>query len=100
MKIKAAISKEITTVKVLAKHPMETGRRKDEETGALVPEKFIQELNCIHNNREVFIAYLSQSVSKNPYLSFSFSGGKQGDKLVLRWIDSTGESLTAETEIL
>jgi len=99
MKIKAAVKDNKTIVKVLIKHPMETGRRKDETTGELVPEKFITELTCTYDDRTVFIAYLSQSVSKNPYLSFSFNGARTGDKIFLTWKDSTGETLSTEAEI-
>lgn len=99
MKVKTKMKNGMTTVRVLANHPMETGWRKDDETGEIIPEKFIQELNCIHDGREVFVAYLSQGISKDPYLAFSFSGGNKGDKLVLKWIDNTGESATTEAEI-
>ncbi len=99
MKVKVKIIKGMTNVRVLAKHPMENGRRKDDETGELIPEKFIQELNCIHKDKEVFVAFLSQSVSKNPYLAFSFNGGKQGGELVLKWLDNTGESFTTKAVI-
>ena len=38
------------------------------------------------------------SVSKNPYLAFSYKGAK-GDKLKLTWKDNKGESDSADAEV-
>lgn len=99
MKAKAKVKNNVTTVRLLAKHPMETGRRVDKETGELIPAKFIQELTCEHNGKAVFQAQLGTSISQNPYFAFSFNGGAKGDKLNFRWNDNTGESLKSETVI-
>ena len=32
--------------------------------------------------------------SKNPFLSFRFSGGKPGDKVIITWTDNKGEKRT------
>ncbi|MBQ0725233.1 MAG: thiosulfate oxidation carrier complex protein SoxZ, partial [Cycloclasticus sp.] len=37
MKAKAKSKNDVTTVRILAKHPMETGRRMDKETGEKIP---------------------------------------------------------------
>ncbi|MCU7857729.1 MAG: thiosulfate oxidation carrier complex protein SoxZ, partial [Candidatus Thiodiazotropha sp. (ex Lucinoma borealis)] len=34
----------------------------------------------------------SGGVSKNPYISFKFTGGAKGDELELAWTDNTGGS--------
>ena len=99
MRVKAKLLDGVTMVRLMAKHPMENGRRKDNQTGALIPAKFIQEINCLHKGKQVFIAYFGTAVSKNPYLAFSFSGGEKGETLVLRWIDNTGETMVVETDI-
>jgi len=99
MKVKARKRKDRVSVKLLAKHPMETGLRKDKETGEVIPAKYIQELTCKHKEKLVFIANFGRAVSKNPYLSFSFVGGEKGDELILRWEDNTGESKTVEAII-
>jgi len=99
MKVKARMKKELAEVKLLAQHPMETGFRKDKNTGELIPAKYIRELTCKHKDKVVFIANFSHSISKNPYLSFSFSGGLKGDQLTLSWIDNTGETLSVEAVI-
>ncbi|MGD8853473.1 MAG: thiosulfate oxidation carrier complex protein SoxZ, partial [Gammaproteobacteria bacterium] len=39
------------------------------------------------------------AVSKNPYLSFKFTGAKAGDSLTLSWVDNKGESDSIETKI-
>ena len=99
MKVKAKMKKDMANVKVLAKHPMETGLRKDKKTGKLIPAKFIQELVCKHGDKVVFHADFGRSVSKNPYLSFSFAGAAKGDNVTLTWTDNTGETLTVEAPI-
>lgn len=99
MKVKAKSKDNITTVRVLAKHPMETGRRVDKETGEKIPAHFIQELTCEHNGNVVFLAQLSTAVSQNPYLAFSFEGGKKGEVLQLRWNDNMGEVEKVEAKI-
>ncbi|MGB3918597.1 MAG: thiosulfate oxidation carrier complex protein SoxZ, partial [Thiothrix litoralis] len=38
------------------------------------------------------------SVSKNPYLAFSYAG-KAGDKIKLAWTDNKGETDSAETDV-
>ena len=44
IKLKATAENGETTVKALIKHPMETGRRKDKESGELVPAQYIEEV--------------------------------------------------------
>ena len=99
MKVKAKIKRDMVLVRVLIKHPMEPGSRKDEATGQLIPAKYVREFTCKHKAKVVFAAYFGPAVSKNPYVSFSFSGGQKGDRLSLRWVDNTGESKSVETAI-
>jgi sulfur-oxidizing protein SoxZ len=87
------------TVKALIKHEMETGQRKDKKTGKKIPAHFIQEVNCDHNGTNVMAANWGTAVSKNPYLSFKFSGAKKGDKITLSWVDNKGEKDSKETTI-
>lgn len=99
MKVKAKMKKDMCVVKMLAKHPMETGLRKDKKTDKLIPAKYIQELICKHGDKVVFEANFGRAVSKNPYVSFSFSGAQKGDTLALNWIDNTGETLDVEAVV-
>jgi len=91
MRVSARFKNEVTSVRVMATHPMETGRHSDQQTGELIPAKYIQELSCEHQGKTVFIAQFGSSMSENPYLSFSFKGGQKGDTLQLRWNDNTGD---------
>ena len=97
IKIRATVKGDVCTLKSLIKHPMETGQRKDKKTGKLIPAHFIQEVTCTHNGKTVLNAYWGVAISKNPYLSFEFTGAKVGDKVTLSWVDNLGEkdSLTA-----
>jgi len=99
IKIRAKLKGEITEVKALMSHPMETGRRKDKATDKLIPAHFIQEVVCTWQDKEVMKALWSGGVSKNPYIAFRFKGAKKGDTVRLSWIDNKGESGAAETEV-
>jgi len=99
IKIRAKEKDGETTVKSLISHPMETGARKDSKTGKLVPAHFIQEVVCKHNGTTVMTAEWSGGVSKNPYISFKFSGGAKGDNVELSWTDNKGESDSATSKI-
>lgn len=99
MRVKARMKKEMAEVKMLIKHPMETGLRKDKKTDELIPAKFIQEVICKHGDKVVFEANFGRAVSKNPYLAFNFSGAKSGDKISLSWLDNTGATESVEEEI-
>ena len=99
IKIRAKAEDGVTTVKSLISHPMETGRRRDEGTGQYVPAHFIQEVVAEHNGKQVLTAYWGTAVSKNPYLSFKFSGGNKGDKIKISWVDNQGNRDSAEANI-
>ena len=99
IKIRAKLSGDITTVKTLIKHPMDTGLVKDKKTGKVIPAHFIQEVTCEHGGNKVMAAMWGAAVSKNPYLSFKFAGAKAGDTVKLSWVDNKGESDSAETKV-
>jgi sulfur-oxidizing protein SoxZ len=77
---------------------MEPGTRKD-AAGALIPAHFIKDVEATSNGKSVLKAMFSGSVSQNPFLSFKFKGGAKGDKVVVKWTDSKGESRTDESAI-
>ncbi|MCU7797878.1 MAG: thiosulfate oxidation carrier complex protein SoxZ [Candidatus Thiodiazotropha sp. (ex Semelilucina semeliformis)] len=91
IKIRAKEKGGETTVKALISHPMETGSRKDKKTGKMIPAHFIQEVVCKHKGATVMTAEWSGGVSKNPYISFKFTGGAKGDEIELSWTDNTGK---------
>ena len=99
IKIRAKEKGGETTVKALITHPMETGARKDSKTGKLIPAHFIQEVVCKHKGNTVMTAEWSGGVSKNPYISFKFTGAAQGDDMELSWTDNQGGSDSKSAKI-
>jgi len=99
IKIRATVKGDTCTVKSLIQHDMETGQRKDKKTGNLIPAHFIQEVVCTHNGKDVLTASWGVSISKNPYLSFEFTGAKKGDKVTLSWVDNMGAKDSADATI-
>ena len=99
IRIRAKLKGDTTEVKALMSHSMETGLRKNKKTGEKIPAHFIKEVNCEHNGALVMLAQWGVAVSKNPYLSFKFKGGKAGDTLKISWDDNQGKSDTAEAKI-
>ena len=99
IKMRANIDGDVTTIKALISHPMETGMSKDSKTGEKIPAHFIQEVVCKWQDKEVMKALWSGGVSKNPYIAFKFKGAAKGDSIQLAWTDNTGESDSAEAEI-
>lgn len=98
IKLKTKEKDGVVEVKALIKHPMETGLRKDSKTGELIPAHFIQEVTVEVNGKQMMQADWNGSVSKNPYVSFSYKGAK-GDKVKLSWTDNKGESDSTEAEV-
>ncbi len=99
IKIRAKAKGDTTVVKALISHAMETGMRKNKKTGKKFPAHFIQEVTCSHNGNTVMSADWGTAISKNPYLSFKFSGAKSGDTLKMSWVDNKGESDSVEAKI-
>jgi sulfur-oxidizing protein SoxZ len=95
MKIRASMAGDTADVKCLMNHPMETGLRKDAKTGAMVPAHHITNVTATLNGKPV----LGGGISKNPYLAFKVKGAKAGDKVVVNWVDNTGDKNSAEATI-
>jgi len=99
IKMRAKVTDGVTTIKALISHPMDTGLVKDKKTGKLIPSHFIQEVVCKHKDTTVMTANWGAAVSKNPYLSFKFSGAAAGDTVSISWTDNKGEKDSAEATI-
>jgi sulfur-oxidizing protein SoxZ len=99
MRIRATMAGDVADVKVLMNHPMETGQRKDAKTGQLVPAHYITTVTATINGANVLNGGMSGGISKNPYLGFKVKGAKAGDKVVVNWVDNTGDKNTAEATI-
>lgn len=95
MRVRATESGGVVDVKVLMKHDMESGLRKD-AAGKTVPAWFIKTLNVKAQGKDVLNAEFGTAVSKDPFLNFKYKGAK-GDKIVVSWVDSKGETRTDET---
>ena len=96
IKIRAKVKGDISEVKALMPHDMESGLRRDAETNELVPAHYITEVVAEHNGEIVMTAYWGPAVSRNPYVSFSFTGGVAGDTIKIHWEDNQGDSSTTE----
>ena len=97
IKINSRIKGDIAEVKSLIIHPMETGARRDPDTGEVVPRHHITQLTFAHNGKAVMVANCSTAVSRNPYINFRFSGAKAGDVLTISWVDNLGGKDELET---
>ena len=97
IRVKAKVKDGVAQVKCLMKHEMETGTRKDQKSGELVPAHYITEVTAELNGQVVMQANWGPAVSKNPYFAFSFKGANAGDTLVISWGDNKGEKASTET---
>ena len=98
MKMRAKLTGEVTEVKVIISHPMETGRKKD-DAGQIIPAHFIQLVTAILNAKLVLEIQWGTGISKNPYLTFYVKGAKVADKIVVTWFDNLGNTGTGEVMI-
>ncbi len=98
MKIRAQMAGDKVEVRVLMAHEMESGQRKD-ASGKVIPAWFIQNETATCNGKTVLSAEWGTAVSKNPFLSFRFAGGKPGDKIQITWTDNHGDKRTDEATV-
>ncbi len=98
MRIRAQVSGDKATVRVLMNHEMETGQRKD-ASGKTIPAWFIQDVTAQLNGKTVMTAQWGPSISKNPFLQFNVKGAKAGDKITVIWVDNKGDKRTDEATV-
>jgi sulfur-oxidizing protein SoxZ len=98
MKMRAQLKGDVTEVKVLMSHPMETGRKKD-EFDRLIPAHFVQLVTATLNGKTVLEAQWGTGISKNPYLTFRLKGAKVGDIVSVTWRDNLGETATQDIAV-
>jgi len=89
---------EISDIRILMQHPMETGQRKDDQ-GQTLPMHFIQTFTVNLNGRPIIDGQLNTSIAKNPLFTFKASGLKAGDKVSVAWTDNGGERRQDEISI-
>lgn len=98
MRVRASEAGGVTDVKVLMKHDMETGQRKD-ASGATVPAWYITDITVKHIEKVVFMGQFGPSISKDPFLNVKFKGGAKGDDVSVTWVDTKGETRTDSAKI-
>jgi len=98
IRVRATANGDITEVQALIQHPMDSGYVKDAK-GETIPPHFIQRLTFEYDGKAVFIADWGPAVSKDPYVKFSFKGGKKGDELKIGWVDNTGATDATSAKI-
>ena len=97
IKVKVKLEGEVAHVKSLIPHPMETGARRDPDTGEVVPAHHITQLTFTNNGNPVMLVNCSTAVARDPYFSFSFKGASTGDKFRVSWVDTSGDTDSIET---
>ena len=98
MRIRAQVAGDRTNVRVLMRHEMETGQRKD-AAGKTIPAWFIQEVTATLNGKTVLSAQWGPAISKDPFLQFNVKGAKAGDKITITWLDNKGDKRTDEATV-
>ncbi len=99
MRINIAMKDGQAWVRVLIKHPMETGMRKDKASGKVIPAHFIKNISLDHNGKNVVNAKCGVAVSKDPFFFFKLNGVAAGDAIKIQWEDNTGKSDATEEKI-
>jgi len=99
IKLKAKAGNGETTVKALIKHPMETGRRKEKGTEEVIPIHYIKEVTCSYQGEPVLTTEWGPTISKNPFISFKFTGGAVGETIEMSWVDNNGDGESASATI-
>jgi sulfur-oxidizing protein SoxZ len=99
IKLRATLQGELTEIRILMQHPMETGQRKDPATGQLIAAHFIQSFIISANGAPLVEGQLNTSISRNPLFAFRASGLKAGNRIIASWVDSKGDQRSDETTV-
>ena len=95
--IPAKLPSHMTTVRLLIRHPMETGFR-FEVNGSAVTKNVIHTLTAQFDGKQVFKATLGSGISADPFLEFQVRTPQSGE-LLLQWQDDVGETGEAKALI-
>ena len=88
---------EIIEIKTLIRHPMHSGRMKD-NNGQIIPRQIINSFSAKFNGKEIFQMDLEPSISTNPYIVFQYKA-KESGKFDFEWIDDNGEKYYISKEM-
>lgn len=89
---------DTTLVDLRVNHPMEPGSRKDKQ-GVVIPSWYMTHLDVFHDDVKITSLELGPLVSRNPTLSLSLKGAKQGEIIKVTWEDNRGKSGEHSAEI-
>jgi len=99
MKMRATMDGNAADVKVLIKHPMDTGLMKDKKTDKLIPAFFINQVVATLNGKTVLEAQWGVGIAENPFLGFRIKGAKSGDKVGVNAVDNLGTKYDGEVVV-
>jgi sulfur-oxidizing protein SoxZ len=99
MKMRATMQGDAVDVKVLIQHIMETGLRKDQKTGKMIPAHFINQVSATLNGKMVLDMQWGVGISRNPFIGFRVKGAKAGDKVAVHAVDNLGTVFDGEVVI-
>ncbi|MBF0308364.1 MAG: thiosulfate oxidation carrier complex protein SoxZ [Magnetococcales bacterium] len=88
----------VVEVKTLLTHPMESGLRKDPNSGETVPAHFVEEVVVTYLGKEIIRSQWTGGISKNPFFSFKLKATASGPVQVT-WKDNKGESFTETAQV-
>lgn len=92
IKIRSKRFADYTLVRTLIAHSMETGKRKNSDSGEPIPAHFIQTLTLTHNGKRLSECQMGFGIAKNPFFSFKIKQANAGDKITISWQDNLGLS--------
>lgn len=99
MKLRVRPAGDAVELKILIEHPMESGLRRDESTGQLIPAHYIRQLNILLNGQTVIRSELGTAISPNPYFAFYLKACKPGDRINVTWVDNKDKTETGEIRV-
>ena len=88
---------EIIEIKTLIRHPMHSGRMKD-NNGQIIPRQIINSFSAKFNGKEIFQMDLEPSISTNPFIVFQYKV-KESGTFDFEWIDDNGEKYYISKEM-
>lgn len=89
---------DIVKIDFMAMHPMESGMRKDKDTGAIVPAHYINEVSFLFNDKMLTKMVTWESLSVNPVLTVSMKVSGAGTLKVLAK-DNKGDNVETSVAI-
>ena len=98
MKIRTVTTGEITEIRILVPHPMESGQRKN-AAGETIPAHYIQYLTVSVNGRVLVEGQLNTAIARNPVFAFRARGLRTGDRLRVEWRDNRDETRSDEASV-